>query len=436
MDYPTTPEDVLRLTIAEKFELLSFSPGLRGEVREFTAIALTDGVPLSRYQQKQYAESGGAAIDEARISRYIIKAMIVGNANDEVLAPVDNPHRFLPDPCNLGDTVDVSTTLRVIKFYTTYITSKDFNITSESVVRRGDKVRVTMVVDKDGNIKTGQGQLIDIISKAAKDPFLQNICDSLQGKFDVSNLALLSNMGDHSSPGGAPSEEFDKRLRFTFEQYCEMRPTFQPLLDFIARHEGSYNSVNRGCSGDSPGGAAKWMTSNKRNLTSMSVRDVIAHQRDGSKASNVPGNSKCSSSRGADGFLAVGKFQFIPDTLDSAASRIKDFNKSTTFNEETQECMGVYLLLGKRKSLGGYLMGLYDDVTVAAQDMALEWASQPLQYDYKKCKRGQSAYCGSGNNMSKISPGEAIAQLQAARSAADASSAVASVLRATGYTTA
>ena len=72
MDYPTNDIDILRLSIAEKFGLLK--EGDTGEVREFQAIALTDGVPLSRLKQLAY---GGSEMETAaaagRIGRYILK---------------------------------------------------------------------------------------------------------------------------------------------------------------------------------------------------------------------------------------------------------------------------------------------------------------------------------------------------------------------------
>ena len=196
VDYPTTPEEALRLSIADKFEI-RFNRRGRGEIREFTAIALTDAVPLSREQQRNYTKNGPiGAIDAATIGRYIIKAMIVGNANGDMLKPIENPHRFLIDPCGIGETPDLVATIKMIKMFTTYVTSEDFSISSDSIVRRGDKVRVTMTVDSRGNIHTDHGEIIQIVSKAKYDPFLQNLCESLQGKFDTSELTLLA---DHSS---------------------------------------------------------------------------------------------------------------------------------------------------------------------------------------------------------------------------------------------
>tara|TARA_Y100000310_G_scaffold162146_1_gene162096 strand:- start:3382 stop:4599 length:1218 start_codon:yes stop_codon:yes gene_type:complete len=200
-DYPTTAREYLATTIAEKFEM-DFDTGDRGEIREFTAIALTDGVPLSRQQQLNYGSNSlGSSTDAARISRYLVKAMIIGNANDEMLRPTENPHRYLLDPCSLETTPNVATTVKIILMYTTYITSKDFNIAGQSLIKRGDKIRVTMTVDsRDANIRTDSGEVVEIVSKASHDPFLQTVCDSLQGKFDLSKMK--ASLGEYTGAGG------------------------------------------------------------------------------------------------------------------------------------------------------------------------------------------------------------------------------------------
>jgi len=70
-EHPTTAKEYLAMAIAEKFEM-DFDTGDRGEIREFTAIALTDGVPLSRQQQINYSSNRlGSSADAARISRYL-----------------------------------------------------------------------------------------------------------------------------------------------------------------------------------------------------------------------------------------------------------------------------------------------------------------------------------------------------------------------------
>ena len=259
-DYPTTAREYLATTIAEKFEM-DFDTGDRGEIREFTAIALTDGVPLSRQQQLNYGSNSlGSSTDAARISRYLVKAMIIGNANDEMLPPTENPHRYLLDPCSLETTPNVATTVKIILMYTTYITSKDFNIAGQSLIKRGDKIRVTMTVDsRDANIRTDSGEVVEIVSKASHDPFLQTVCDSLQGKFDLSKMKLLGADTTDLERKGRAGEK--RNIDFSaFKLVANCKPNnqnaknlkdylgedkYQKYVEALAAHEGDYDDVNR-----------------------------------------------------------------------------------------------------------------------------------------------------------------------------------------------
>lgn len=93
-------------------------------------------------------------------------------------------------------------------------------------------------------------------------------------------------------------------------------------LDIISRPEsgGDYNAMNRGQSGDSPGGSKKWIG---KNLTDMTIGEVLELQK-----------SK---------LWASGRYQFVPNTLpgvmNSAGLTTKD-----KFNSKNQDLMALSLI--------------------------------------------------------------------------------------------
>jgi hypothetical protein len=141
-----------------------------------------------------------------------------------------------------------------------------------------------------------------------------------------------------------------------------------PLLDLIAAGEGNYNSVNRGKAGDTPGGYP--------GLDRMTVSQVMALQR--------------------AGYFAVGRYQFIPETLKIA---VKDSGMVLTdlFSHEGQDRLAASLLLGwKRPVLRDYLQGKNVTLEAAMLELGKEWASIPAYPD------GRGFYDGdrAGNRAS------------------------------------
>lgn len=123
-----------------------------------------------------------------------------------------------------------------------------------------------------------------------------------------------------------------------------------PLLNIIAQGEGNYNSVNRGRAGDTPGGYP--------GLDRLTVGEVQALQR--------------------SGYFAVGRYQFIPSTLEIAV-RDAGMRASDLFNPEGQDMLAVALLLGgKRPKLRDYLQGGAVSIEDAQLELAKEWASIPM----------------------------------------------------------
>lgn len=123
------------------------------------------------------------------------------------------------------------------------------------------------------------------------------------------------------------------------------------LLALIRAGEGNYSSINRGRAGDTPGG---WT-----GLTSMTVAEVLQAQKLG-KA------------------FAVGAYQFIPSTLETAVGRSRT-PLGVPFSELIQDRLAVELIMGgwKRPKLSGYLKGSAVDLDAAQLELAQEWASIP-----------------------------------------------------------
>ena len=155
----------------------------------------------------------------------------------------------------------------------------------------------------------------------------------------------------------------------------------RPLLDLIGRGEGNYSSVNRGVAGDTPGG--------RPGLTALTIAQVQDLQR--------------------GGIFAVGRYQFVPETLRIAVLGA-GFSGREIFNEETQDWLAIILILGgKRPRLRDYLLGKNATLDQAQTDLALEWASLPLP-------NGRGAYDGdSAGNRAKGDVTEVRATLEKVR---------------------
>lgn len=159
----------------------------------------------------------------------------------------------------------------------------------------------------------------------------------------------------------------------------------KPLLDLIARHEGDYNSVNRGYAGDTPGGI--------QSLTGLTfdqytVGEVIRMQH-----SNLG---------------AVGRYQMIRTTLEFAVNN-SDVNDSDMFTPSTQDKLAMALIMHKRPAVGSYLLSEHDDIDWAVYEMAREWAS--IEY-----RNGHGYYDGLAGNKAHITRAELSAVLKQVRS--------------------
>ena len=120
------------------------------------------------------------------------------------------------------------------------------------------------------------------------------------------------------------------------------------LLALIRSGEGSWDSVNRGRAGDTPGGIGR--------LTGRAIGSLEQMQEAGQ-------------------VFAVGAYQFTPGVL-ARARREAGLPASAPFSPDNQNRMAIALLTGtKRPALARYLKGQSDDLNAAHWEVAREWAA-------------------------------------------------------------
>ena len=191
-------------------------------------------------------------------------------------------------------------------------------------------------------------------------------------------------------------------IRLDFGQMQTLSGPMAPLLDLIGSVEGEYHSVNRGRAGDSPGRWAK--THLNKAITEMTLAELRAHQGGADSSCWFRGE------RGGAGLFAVGRYQLIPCTLHGALRRVDGLTLEHRFDATTQDGLAVYLLLVKRRRLGLWLLGYRHGYAAAAQELAQEFASVPIQTPHRQCARGQSYYCGDAAGNAALLSLDAVEQ--------------------------
>ena len=231
----------------------------------------------------------------------------------------------------------------------------------------------------------------------------------------ASTEAGVGSGGEQPAQNAARS---DPNRTFTFQELKQIAGTgvLDNLMSFISSNEGGLEAFNRGTSSDSPGDLTgpsnrEWSYidwplfasvteggAEPKKLTQLTLDEISQIQRGGNTVAVVnmsPATSVASPPSGDDkrGIFAVGRFQFVPATLRGAIANTS-VPRNTLFDETTQKALGAYLFLAKpdRPSMGAYLVGKYDYVEWAAQDVAREWSSQPLQFNEAGRQTGQSRY--------------------------------------------
>ena len=125
--------------------------------------------------------------------------MIIGNSSGEQLTLQENPHSFLPNPCDLDTASDVNAALRLIKPFTTYISAKDFEVSDTAeMIKLNDRIKVSMTVDKEGHINMDYGEVLGIVERAEGNKSIE-ACGTLSGLFESNTVSALGDVSPDSS---------------------------------------------------------------------------------------------------------------------------------------------------------------------------------------------------------------------------------------------
>jgi hypothetical protein len=228
--------------------------------------------------------------------------------------------------------------------------------------------------------------------------------------------------GGNGQQGFATSPR--KIKTFTWQERKVLYAALKPLFDYISKGEGNIDSLNRGVAGDTPSKYSSTVFTDGKPLSKRTIGEVQKLYKGGSMATKVSLYKK-ENTRGSiwkkyqdneytpgtmtrvktPGITAAGKFQWVKGTMKSCIQKVgltQNQLNTLIFNNDNQNTMGTYLILDKagRSRLGGYLLGLHDNVADAGQELAMEFASVPNQFNAKNglkknwiCPRGYNHYC-------------------------------------------
>lgn len=156
-----------------------------------------------------------------------------------------------------------------------------------------------------------------------------------------------------------------------------------PLGRLIGSGEGGYNSYNRGVAGDARGAQI--------DFSQMTVAEVMRRQ-------DLPRGNP-------DRLFAVGKYQFVPDTLEETV-RALGIDRNAKFTPQLQEKMFAdYLIDEKRPAVKAYITGKTSGA--AGLDNAQHALAQEFASVGTPRKGGRGVYDGdSGGNLASISPAQ------------------------------
>ena len=407
-----------------------------GNKTVFEAIVLADAFPLSVNDDGNpiFTDNDAEATAQGISSRFAFKARIVGTPS---------PHAFLPDPCNPQYATQSSfLNTSIIDSHTTFTSQVGYSTGPGKRPKTGDIVEVRLKPGPNG-YDLQYGDFIKILDsyRHGAEENTSSQCMSLEALFEIS-----PGSGPPTTPPATSKPRF-----ITWESLTWQVAPLRNLLNFIASGEGGYTAVNRGVAGDSPGlwsdytnsAAVSIFNSNivdsatanpndhystlhqSLSLTALPLLFIQGIQRNGSLSpvvsnANVAGSPETVQNK--QGFLAVGRYQITPEhfaAINDGTWYVTDIPMYELYSTTNQDKLAAALLLKNHPSLGSYLMGTYEHVEHAAQDLAKIWASVPLQWAESwrgvRCERGQSKYCSVGGNRSFHTPEQTIRKLEEAR---------------------
>ena len=214
--------------------------------------------------------------------------------------------------------------------------------TIEAKELRGDKLTPEDISKKQGYQAQieGKKKFKDKLTNAQK--LAVDVATEEKEKLDIAKAEYAERR--KPTPGGAQAAQVNP-------QPGGLPIGLDALKNEIAKGEGDYKAFNKGRAGDS-------VNSKEYDLENMTVAEVLAAQD-------------------AKKLFAVGKYQFIPNTLKEAVAHT-GVDPNAKFNGETQEKLFPYLISDKKRpNLAAYLAGRSDNANAALNDLAYEFASIP-----------------------------------------------------------
>jgi muramidase (phage lysozyme) len=200
-----------------------------------------------------------------------------------------------------------------------------------------------------------------------------------QSKVPIEIQELLDPLFKRSTPADV---EFIENMTSPSTRQVPENPV-GAFLDYVGQLEGSgdYDIIYGG--------------KRVKNLTGMTIQEVL----DAQKKRSLPFGK---------GSTAVGKFQFIPETLAIAAKQVGLDPATERFTPANQRKMAEYLLRSRR-GFDSYLSGSIGPEELAS-NLAREWAALPSPE-----KGGKSHYQGKAGNKALVSLDELLEFLKGLR---------------------
>jgi len=209
--------------------------------------------------------------------------------------------------------------------------------------------------DAEQKLKLAQGNLSVIENKEKRDGFLTPQEESMKSGYKAQiegytkRTEMLKTAQKEIEVEGQRQKDYVDAGRA--KKNGNVPVGLESLKEEIASGEGDYKAFNKGRAGDS-------VNSKEFDLENMTVQEVM----DAQSKKNL---------------FAVGKYQFIPQTLKEAVQHT-GIDPTAKFNAETQEKLFPYLISDKKRpNLAAYLEGKHDNVDKALDDLAYEFASIP-----------------------------------------------------------
>lgn len=362
-----------------------------------------------------------------------------------------NPHRFIPDPCDLSQIPGTSLydVQKIIDLCTQFTSGHSYK---GDLPKVGDWVNVRLNKIRQpgsngGSWDSANGDFVEMALKVPPTSETEDNCKSMIELFSRDYDLIereIESPTNQPAPATTPASPAAANTDYP-RAWSELDKYLAPLselLEFIASHEGNYESLNRGSSSDSNQLIANYINPYDGLLmVETKISTLRKYYRGGrgftrgsvvppgewvDRVSMTPDPRALANPRLGPGFLALGKYQIIYKTMASIYTEITGIPDTALYNELNQDKLAATLIISgfKRRNLSDYLLGKSNNATEAAQDMALEWASIPIQYSRTRtvdgkpvtCKRGESAYCGdSAGNASAGAADNVLRKVVAAR---------------------